>query len=401
MVCLMVAALAGVACGPGTPEVQNPTTNPDGTPYVEPISGPVTKVTLKGASPTADWVEDITATADGKSLHIITRDGALWRWTPTEGVAERVVVIGEEREKTSMRPGGLLALAIGGDAPRVFDAGASKELMRFASWKGTREAVWSPSGGHFILVNQDGTLAMWDVKEQLTGFKEGEKLEDFLNRQEPKHQIEMDSKIRHVALTADGRMAVAVDDGSKKGTLYVGDIAKLDQLTFLGRTNVDIANISLSPDAQYLAVANQDQTLRVVSTSKQGFLPWIPDIKTSRVAWTPRNDLAVIDDKGQVKVFDRGDGRALWTAVGPFSQCVPAKNWFACTDGRSIQLFNPENGRDYVRLATWGELYLIYTSSGHYAGTAKAADWLSADGVKAEQWGLLKDQEKVKVQTAY
>jgi WD40 repeat protein len=414
---ILLAVCAWVsACGPATPDPLNPTqgangangaNGTNGAKPAEPLVGPITNLKLKGASPTADWIEDVTTSPDGKQLHIITNDGGLWRWNLAEGKVERLRTIGDAREQTSMRPGGTLALSILGDAPRLFDATTGTEIMRFAAWKGSREAFWSPSGKHFILVNTDGTIALWNVEEQLSGYREGENLEDFLNRQEPKYQIEMDGQIRHVILTGDGHIAVAVDEGGKRGILYSGDLSKIsagdaNAMKFLGRTNGDVTSLSLSPDAQSLVAINQDHGLNAVSTQKQGFAPWTKGVEAVHTAWTPTKDLlVVVTPTGSLRAFDTKLGRAMWEVPGSFQRCFNASPWFACTDGRSLSIISPEGSVPLVSLATWNDLHLLYTPDGHHWGTANVADWLSGQNngkpVAADQWGSLLGLSAVKV----
>jgi WD40 repeat protein len=401
------------ACGPTISDPNNPTqgsaggTNPDGSPAEAPLAGPITDIKLKAGSLTPDWVEDVTASQDGKHIHLITRDGGFWRWIPAEGKVERLRTLGDEREQTSLRPGGTLALAIHGDAPRLFDANTGREIMRFASWTGAREAIWSPAGKHFILANQDGTLALWNVEEQLSGYREGEKLEDFLNRQEPKYQIEMDGQIRRVALTPDGRMAVAVDEGGKKGSLYIGDLAKLNAgdasaMKFLGRTNGDVTALALSSDARTLLAINQDRSARAVATDKQGFAPWADGAQAVNATWTPTGGLVVlVTPSGSLRAFDPKLGRVVWETPGAFTRCFAAAPWFVCTDGRALSLLSAGGGAPVVSLATWGDQHLLYTQGGQFWGSAPPAEWLAASAsgkpVTAGQWEALRDLAAVKV----
>lgn len=217
----------------------------------------------------------------------------------------------------------------------------------------------------------------------------------------------MDGQIRRVTLTADGRMAVAVDEAGKKGTLYVGDLAKLNAgdasaMKFLGRTNGDVSALSLSPDAATLIALNQDHAARAVSTDKQGFAPWTDGMQAVSAAWTPsQGRVVLVTPKGDLRAIDPKLGRAMWEVPGTFTRCFTASPWLVCTDGRALSLIDPDGGAPPVSLATWGDQHLLYTPSGHFWGTGPAAEWLSATAggqpVAAAQWDALRDLAAVKV----
>ena len=335
---------------------------------------------LNATPPTTPWIDTVGLDQSKDTLSFVTANAELWQWSLSKGTLSIKGRVGEARESFEMRPNGNLIVAVGGDAPRIIEADTQKELMRFAAWERAGLVRWSVNGSRFALGRSDGGIAIWDVAEQLQGFTEGERLEDFLKRQEPAFQVDLPGNPTALSIAPDGRFVVGLNDNMNKGTIFVWNPDTGNELVFIGRTKADIKHLSVSDDSKFVATLNKgDGSLRVASLDRQpkGFLRWSVELKARAVDWSPLGHLLLHDKSGETRAIDPANGETVWkNADANFERCWSAKKQLICSDSRSLALLDAATGERLVTAAAWGGMFLLFTPDGHFSGDAKPETWL-------------------------
>jgi len=215
---------------------------------------------LSARPPKQPWITSALWTRKQQSLYFTTVTGEHWHLTLDKGTLVRENTLGKSGESLYLGREGRLALALGG-IPRMLDTTSGNELMRFSNWKGAELVEWDEAGTHFVLGRSNGEMAMWEL-DQMSGLKEGERLEDYLRRQEPIVEMAVLGQPTAMALTQEGQVVIAMDRQGKRGDLFVIDMAKKSsELKFFGRAKDTVSELKVSLSGQYVAALSQDHRL--------------------------------------------------------------------------------------------------------------------------------------------
>lgn len=399
-----VIACAMCACSGGGGQGASGTGHSQGTEAG--VTGSVASggsVALRGAPPQSPWIESVAYHKDGSMLVFATADGGIWELDLGSGEASSQGVIGEAVENISLCQAGGLALAYGGEAPRLFNVGSSQELLRFAPFSSAYTGDLSTSGKYLALATST-SVGLWHFPNFAQGFDEGEDLESYLNRQEPTSRLEgFPGKPSVVEVNDSGQLVLAVDDGTQLGTLFSWRADAPEDLTFLGRTNATVTHIAFTRDEKQIVAVTDKQEAFVATFGKKGFARWAMGLPAVGASWTADGALVVHEPGGTTRAYEGSDGSERWSleASPPLVECWSRGSRLSCSDNSTVTLLDPASGAILATVAAWSGKYLTYLPDGAHHGTASASDWLSlqregaAVDMDPSAWASLTDPARV------
>ncbi len=327
-------------------------------------------------SPSPSWVSSVTFTADPAVL-FSTPGGAVYRLDLRDGAIANASTV-KDAAGLEFVPGGTLGVTIEGAAPRVIEVRSSAEIIRFADWGGASFMSISPNGEH-LLIARGSAVGVWNLAEQASLVREGENVEDFLNRQAPRRVITLPSDVSAMTVGDSNEFVVALDDASAKGTVYRWVPESPQDLAFVTRTNGTVRSLVISADEGFLAVINEDGGLFVLQKGKKGFARWALDRKVRGAAWTGSGALVLIGEGGALSAVDPTTGDEKWATAldSPVERCFVRGEKVVCTDGRVLFLVDGLSGALVASAAAWDGHFLTMLPNGAHAGNAKTS-WVAS-----------------------
>ncbi len=330
------------------------------------------------AAPAKDgWIVSMTA-GQGQDVHFATADGGLWHVDPgTAALTRRGAIPNEERLMLVPHSHWVIAMNA---PPRVLALDGGIELLRFNAWAHPDLALVSPGGKHFVLA-RGAELGFWDLTLQAEPIRAGERMQDFLARQEALQTLALPATPSALAIGESGLLAVALDDAQHRGLIWVWEPALGADLRFIGRVNRTVTEIVLAPGDNLLAATDGSGAFWVAQTARKGLLDWSEGVEAVDVGWTPSGNLLIHQANGLTRALIPETGDELWQRRDErgLRACTPVLRNLLCTDGRELLFVSAWDGQIMARAFAQGEQGVLYASEGAHNGAAPAEWFVVSD----------------------
>lgn len=204
---------------------------------------------------------------------------------------------------------------------------------------------------------------VWNTQKGFGGITENERVQDFINRQSPDHNLGFPNIIRAVSLGLNGNIAVAIDDPeqNKSGLLYKLDtVNEPGRLKILARTNSLVKKVIISDDAAYVAAFNTSGQLFFTPTDNPGFILFAQKYTDVKDITFYKKTLIVIG-ASKLTAIDNQNGTSLYEINSTYNRCVTAGEKLICASKDLLDIRNPLNGKLIKRFAFSGESYSLVT----------------------------------------
>ncbi|MBQ8036641.1 MAG: hypothetical protein IJ268_06575 [Proteobacteria bacterium] len=204
---------------------------------------------------------------------------------------------------------------------------------------------------------------VWNTQKGFGGITENERVQDFINRQSPDHNLGFPNIVRAVSLGLNGNIAVAIDDPeqNKSGLLYKLDtVNEPGRLKILARTNSLVKKVIISDDAAYVAAFNTSGQLFFTPTDNPGFILFAQKYTDVKDITFYKKTLIVIG-ASKLTAIDNQNGTSLYEINSTDKRCVTAGEKLICASKDLLDIRNPLNGKLIKRFAFSGESYSLVT----------------------------------------
>lgn len=204
---------------------------------------------------------------------------------------------------------------------------------------------------------------VWNTQKGFGGITENERVQDFINRQSPDHNLGFPNIVRAVSLGLNGNIAVAIDDPeqNKSGLLYKLDtVNEPGRLKILARTNSLVKKVIISDDAAYVAAFNTSGQLFFTPTDNPGFILFAQKYTDVKDITFYKKTLIVIG-ASKLTAIDNQNGTSLYEINSTYNRCVTAGEKLICASKDLLDIRNPLNGKLIKRYAFSGESYSLVT----------------------------------------
>lgn len=204
---------------------------------------------------------------------------------------------------------------------------------------------------------------VWNTQKGFGGITENERVQDFINRQSPDHNLGFPNIVRAVSLGLNGNIAVAIDDPeqNKSGLLYKLDtVNEPGRLKILARTNSLVKKVIISDDAAYVAAFNTSGQLFFTPTDNPGFILFAQKYTDVKDITFYKKTLIVVG-ASKLTAIDNQNGTSLYEINSTYNRCVTAGEKLICASKDLLDIRNPLNGKLIKRFAFSGESYSLVT----------------------------------------
>jgi hypothetical protein len=301
-------------------------------------------------------VNNFIRKSDG-SLEVLTNDGIL-RSIDNTGAVKVISKLNDNAANYQLLP--TLNVHLHYHPDRIMlENTAGQELFKLAGDPTKRQAYYSIDAAELAILNTNGKFNVWNAEKGFGNIAMNERVQDFINRQSPDHQLGFPGDVRSLCIGKNGYIAVAMDTPSdgKVGLLYLLDSVNAPgQLKNMGRTNTPVKKVMVSATAEYLAAIDEPGQLYFTSTSNKGFVIFAQPYKDVKdLAMSGNNPIIVRPDK--VMALDYRTGIALYEIPGNYDKCDVSAEKLYCAGNGIISVFNANDGKHIRSLGFKNDTY--------------------------------------------
>lgn len=333
------------------------------------VSGDTASAALDIAQNCRTSIQHFIRKTDG-SLEILTEDGVL-RNVDVAGNVKVVSKLSDSASNYQLLPTQNVILHYHPDRIMLENT-SGQELFKLAGDPAKRQVYYSNDAQELAILNTNGKFNVWNAEKGFGGIEMNERVQDFINRQSPDHQLGFPGDVRALGMGKNGFIAVAMDTPSdgKVGLLYLLDSVNAPgALKNMGRTNTPVKEVMVSASAEYLAAIDEPGQLYFTSTSDKGFIMFAQGYKDVKdITMHGNNPILVRSDK--VVGLDYRTGLELFEISGAYDKCDVSAAKLFCAGNGVISIYHANDGRLIQRFGFNGEQYAVL-QNGELSGTCK------------------------------
>lgn len=238
-------------------------------------------------SSVVDYVFDL----NGK-IQVLTADGNLY------GIDNDVQMRGKLKDRAEnyvLLPASNVVLHFKSDVVMVESSIQGTEYFKLDADVSHKKAYLSMDGADLGLLTPRGTYNVWKVGKDFGELDPKTRVQDFIRRQSPDHQVGFPGDVTALFFGANGHLVLALNetDTGKVGRLFHFDpgnsqfvettstsnaakttksSARTGVLKNLVRTNTQVSDVAISASAQYVAAADVDGQFYLAETAVPKFI---------------------------------------------------------------------------------------------------------------------------------
>lgn len=291
------------------------------------------------------------------SLEILTDDGVL-RSVDSTGAVKVVAKLSDNAANYQLLPTQNVILHYHPDRI-MLENSSGQELFKLAGDPAKRQAYFSNDATELAILNTNGKFNVWNAEKGFGGITMNERVQDFINRQSPDHQLGFPGNVRALGIGKNGYIGVAMDtpEDGKVGLLYLLDSVNAPgKLKNMGRTNTPVKKVMVSSTAEYLAAIDEPGQLYFTSTSNKGFIVFAQAYKDVKdLTMSGNNPIIVRTDK--VMALDYRTGIVMYEIAGAYDKCDVSADKLYCSGNGTFSIYQAHDGKLIRRFGFKGDTY--------------------------------------------
>ena len=268
------------------------------------------------------------------------------------------------------------------------------EFFKLAGDPSKKKAYFNIDATELALMTPTGNYNVWKTEKGFGGIKLNERVQEFINRQSPDHQLGFPGDVTAISIGKDNHMAIALNetDTGKIGRLFHYDpgepqiiessgssnsvkstktSSRTGVLKNLARANSPIKNVAISPSSNYVAAVDENGQFYFTGTINPGFMIFsklYQDVKAVMFD----NDMPIMIRNSSVTAIDQDSGLVKYQINEKYDRCMSVTGKLYCVASGYFDIRTASDGKLQQRFVFNGENYALI-SGGMISGNLPPA----------------------------
>ena len=322
-------------------------------------------------------IADFIRKTDG-NVQVLTSDGQLYQIDMAGGVTISTKVNDDAKNYILLPTTGVI-MHFKPDAVMIVSTENGTEFFKLAGDPSKKKAYFNNDATELALVTPKGIYNVWNTEKGFGGIKLNERVQEFINRQSPDHQLGFPGNVTALSIGKNNHLVVALNEpdtgkigrlfhyepsaehvvessGSSNSVRSTRTSSKTGTLKNLARTNIQVVDVAISPSSKYVAAVDENGQFYFTDTINPGFVVFskiYQDVKQVMF----NDETPILVKKSGVCAVDPDSGIARYEISESYDRCLVAAGMLYCSTSGYFDIRSASDGKLQKRYVFNGDKY--------------------------------------------
>ena len=318
------------------------------------------------------------------NVQVLTQDGQLYQ-IDMAGAVKAGTKLNDDANNYILLPTADVIMHFKPDAVMIVSTENGTEFFKLAGDPSKKKAYFNNDATELALVTPKGIYNVWNTEKGFGGIKMNERVQEFINRQSPDHQLGFPGDVTALSIGKNNHLVVALNEtdtgkigrlfhyepsvehvettsGSSNSVRATRTSSKTGTLKNLARTNTPVVDVAISPSSKFVAAVDEAGQFYFTDTINPGFVVFSKMFQEVKAVMFD-DETPILVRKSSVCAVDPNSGLVRYEIPQSYDRCLVAAGMLYCATSGYFDVRTASDGKLQKRYVFNGDKYGVISGS--------------------------------------